>query len=166
VFSRADPKITVSITNQVGISVRPSSGKRLTPDNTDNRMLLRSKLETSEWRNRMKEEIKDETTELNTQTDEAPANVEGEGNEIDRRRFFGSLAGVLGTTAAIGAIGLTAKAQEQTQAKEIKGKILSRIQQQLNQEPGAEGMIYAKADEHHKGGAYSKGVQPVMPIAE
>jgi hypothetical protein len=114
----------------------------------------------------MKEEIKDEITELNTQTDEAPANVEGEGNEIDRRRFFGSLAGVLGTTAAIGAIGLTAKAQEQTQAKEIKGKILSRIQQQLNQESGEEGMSYAKVDEHAKGGTYTKGVQPVMPIAE
>ncbi|MGH9844941.1 MAG: hypothetical protein ACREEM_40000 [Blastocatellia bacterium] len=105
--------------------------------------------------------MKDEVTELKTQTDEVPANVEGEGNEIDRRRFFGSLAGVLGTTAAIGAIGLTAKAQGQTEAKEIKGKILSRIQQQLNQESGEEGMTYAKADAHNKGGAYSKGPAPI-----
>ena len=110
----------------------------------------------------MKDEIKEEVTELNTQTDEAPTNVEGEGNEIDRRRFFGSLAGVLGTTAAIGAIGLTAKAQEQAQAKEVKGKILSRIQQQLNQESGEEGMIYTRVNEHVKGGTYSKGVPPPM----
>ena len=106
--------------------------------------------------------MKDEITELNTQTDVTPAAAEGEGN-VPRRQFFGNLAGVVGATAAIGAIGLTAKGQEQTQAKEIKGKILSRIQQQLNQEPGEEGMSYLKADEHHKGGAYSKGIQPVQP---
>ena len=110
--------------------------------------------------------MKDEITELNTQTDVTPAPAEDEGNEMPRRLFFGNLAGVIGTTAAIGAIGLTAKGQEQTQAKEIKGKILSRIQQQLNQEPGAEGMEYLKADEHHKGGAYSKGPAPVQPDAE
>ena len=108
--------------------------------------------------------MKDETNELNTQTGETPAPAEGEGNEIPRRQFFGNLAGVIGTTAAIGAIGLTAKGQEQTEAKEIKGKILSRIQQQLNQEPGEEGMIYAKADEHHKGGQYQKGPAPIQPI--
>ena len=107
--------------------------------------------------------MKDEITELNTETGVTPEPAEDEGNGIARRRFFGNLAGVLGTTAAIGAIGLTAKGQEQTQAKEIKGKILSRIQQQLNQEPGAEGMEYLKADEHHKGGVYSKGIQPVEP---
>jgi len=105
--------------------------------------------------------MKDENTELNAQ----PA-AEEESNEIPRRQFFGNLAGVIGTTAAIGAIGLTAKGQEQTQAKEIKGKILSRIQQQLNQESGAEGMVYLKADEHHKGGAYQKGPAPVQPDAE
>ena len=110
--------------------------------------------------------MKDENTELNTQTGVTPVPVEDEGNEMPRRLFFGNLAGVIGTTAAIGAIGLTAKGQEQTQAKEIKGKILSRIQQQLNQEPGAEGMEYLKADEHHKGGAYSKGPAPVQPDAE
>ena len=110
--------------------------------------------------------MKDEITELNKQTGVTPAPAEEEGKDMPRRLFFGNLAGVLGTTAAIGAIGaigLTARGQEQTQAKEIKGKILSRIQQQLNQEPGAEGMEYLKADEHHKGGAYSKGVQPVQP---
>ena len=43
------------------------------------------------------------------------------------------------------------------EGKEIKGRILSRIQQQLSQEPGAEGMTYLKADEHNKGGSYCKG---------
>ena len=103
--------------------------------------------------------MKDENTELNA----APAE---EGDEIPRRKFFGNLAGAVGTAAAIGAIGLTAKGQEQTQAKEIKGKILSRIQQQLNQEAGQEGMVYLKADEHHKGGEYQKGPVPVQPDAE
>jgi hypothetical protein len=110
--------------------------------------------------------MKDEITELNNVT---PAPAEDEGNGMPRRLFFGNLAGVLGTTAAIGAVGalgLTAKGQEQTQAKEIKGKILSRIQQQLNQEPGEEGMQYLKADEHHKGGAYQKGPAPVQPDEE
>ena len=101
--------------------------------------------------------MKDEITELNTQTGE------NEGNEIPRRQFFGNLAGVVGTTAAIGAIGLTAKGQEQTQAKEIKSKILSRIQQQLNQDPGEEGMVYLKVDAHAKGGQYTKGPAPVQP---
>ena len=107
--------------------------------------------------------MKDEITEPNTQTDVTPTPADTEGNEMPRRQFFGNLAGVIGTTAAIGAIGLTAKGQEQTQAKEIKGKILSRIQQQLNQEPGAEGMTYLKSDEHVKGGSYSKGIQPDLP---
>ena len=101
--------------------------------------------------------MKDENTELNA----APAE---EGDEIPRRKFFGNLAGA---AAAIGAIGLTAKGQEQTQAKEIKGKILSRIQQQLNQGPGAEGMTYIKSNEHVKGGSYCKGGPcPVQPDAE
>ena len=107
--------------------------------------------------------MKDEITELNAQTD-VTAPAEDKGN-VPRRQFFGNLAGVLGTTAAIGAIGLTVKAQ-QTQEKEIKGKILSRIQQQLNQEPGEEGMQYSKADEHHKGGLYTKGPAPVQPNEE
>lgn len=109
--------------------------------------------------------MKDEINEPQTQTDVTPTPAEGESNEMPRRQFFGNLAGVLGTTAAIGAIGLSAKAQE-PQAKEIKGKILSRIQQQLNQEPGAEGMVYAKADEHHKGGAYQKGPVQIQPGEE
>jgi len=109
--------------------------------------------------------MKDEITELNTQTDITPAPAEDEGNGMPRRQFFGNLAGVVGATAAIGAIGLTASGQE-PQAKEIKGKILSRIQQQLNQEPGEEGMAYLKSDEHHKGGAYSKGIVPIQPGEE
>ena len=103
--------------------------------------------------------MKDESTELNTQ----PEPAEDEGNGIPRRQFFGNLAGVIGTTAAIGAIGLTAKGQEPTQAKEIKGRILSRIQQQLNQNPGEEGMEYLKVDAHMKGGDYTKGAVPVVP---
>ena len=104
--------------------------------------------------------MKDENTELNTQ----PAPAEEEGKEIPRREFFGNLAGA---AAAIGAIGLTAKGQELNQAKEIKGRILSRIQQQLNQGPGAEGMTYVKQNQHIKGGTYCKGGPcPVQPDAE
>jgi hypothetical protein len=56
---------------------------------------------------------------------------------------------------------------EIAQSKEIKGKILSRIQQQLNKEPGEEGMVYVKANEHHKGGTYCKGGPcPVQPEEE
>ena len=93
--------------------------------------------------------MKDESTELNTQTGETPS-------------FFGDLAGVLGTTAAIGAVGL--KAQEQTQAKEIKSKILSRIQRQLNKEPGAEGLIYMRNVQYDKGQVHLKGPAPIQPI--
>jgi hypothetical protein len=108
--------------------------------------------------------MKDENTELNKQPDVTPVPAEKEGNELPRRQFFGNLAGVIGTTAAIGAIGLTAQAQEQ---KEVKSKILSRIQQQLNQDPGAEGMQYHKVDAHAKGGDYSKGGPvPIVPIVE
>jgi hypothetical protein len=108
--------------------------------------------------------MKDESNELNTQTGET---AEHEGNEIPRRQFFGNLAGVLGTTAAIGAIGLTVNGQKETQAKELKSKILSRIQQQLNKEPGEEGMEYIKRDEHVKGGTYCKGGPcPVQPAEE
>jgi len=104
--------------------------------------------------------MKDESTELNTQ----PAPAEDERKEIPRREFFGNLAGA---AAAIGAIGLTAKGQELNQAKEIKGRILSRIQQQLNQGPGAEGMTYVKQNQHIKGGTYCKGGPcPVQPDAE
>ena len=44
--------------------------------------------------------MKDEITELNTQTDEI---AEVKGNEMPRRRFFGNLAGAVGAAAAIGA---------------------------------------------------------------
>jgi len=55
----------------------------------------------------------------------------------------------------------------ENEAKQIKGRILSRIQEQLNQEPGAEGMVYAKTDEHNKGGSYCKGGPcPVQPDSE
>ena len=104
--------------------------------------------------------MKDENTELNTQP--TPAEDEREG--IPRREFFGNLAGA---AAAIGAIGLTANGQELTQAKDIKSKILSRIQQQLTQSPGEEGMTYVKSNEHNKGGTYCKGGPcPVQPDAE
>ena len=106
--------------------------------------------------------MKEEINELNTQTGVTPAPAEDEGNKIPRRRFFGNL-GVLGTTAAIGAIGLTAEAQEQTQTKEIKSKILSRIQQQLNPEPGEEGMEYLKSDQYLRHVSYSRGPAPVQP---
>ena len=52
---------------------------------------------------------------------------------------------------------------EQTQSKEIKNKILSRIQQQLNQDPGEEGMAYLKSDKHIKGGDYAKGPKEIEP---
>ena len=110
--------------------------------------------------------MKDETNELQAQTDVTPTPAEGEGKDMPRRQFFGNLAGVVGATAAIGAIGLSAKGQEQTQDKEVKSKILSRIQQQLNQDPGAEGMQYLKVDAHAKGGDYSKGGPRIVPIAE
>ena len=111
--------------------------------------------------------MKDENTELNTQPDVTPAPPEKEGNELPRRQFFGNLAGVLGTTAAIGAFGLTAQATEQTKVNEVKSKILSRIQQHLHPDPGAEGMQYLKVDAHAKGGDYSKGgPAPIVPIAE
>jgi hypothetical protein len=54
--------------------------------------------------------------------------------------------------------------EEIAQSKEIKGRILSRIQEQLNKEPGAEGMTYVKRNEHIKGGTYCKGGPcPVQP---
>jgi hypothetical protein len=57
--------------------------------------------------------------------------------------------------------------KEITDPEEIKSKILSRIQQQLTKEPGAEGMSYAKVNQHDKGGTYCKGGPcPVQPDAE
>jgi hypothetical protein len=108
--------------------------------------------------------MKDEITELKTQADVIPAAAENEGNELPRRQFVGNLVGVIGTTAAIGAIGLTAQAQEQTQANQVKSKILSRIQKQLNEDPDG-GMHYVKGD-YSKYGSYVKGPAPIVPIVE
>jgi hypothetical protein len=55
---------------------------------------------------------------------------------------------------------------ELTKDKEVKSKILSRIQQSLNQENGAEGMQYLKVDSHAKGGDYSKGIKEIEPGLE
>ena len=77
--------------------------------------------------------------------------------DLDRRHFFGGLATVLGTAAVIGLAG----GKDQAEAKEIKSKILSRIQQQLKQEKGEEGMEYDKSS-HSR---YTKsGPTPVEPI--
>ena len=51
-----------------------------------------------------------------------------------------------------------------TQSKEIKGRILSRIQQQLNRKQGDESMTYMKHDEHSKVDQYLKG--PILPDSE
>jgi hypothetical protein len=51
-----------------------------------------------------------------------------------------------------------------TEPKEVKSKVLSRIQQQLNRKEGEVPMTYTKHDEHSKVNQYSKG--PISPIAE
>ena len=48
--------------------------------------------------------------------------------------------------------------------KEVKSKILSRIQQQLNRKEGEESMTHTKHDQHNKVNQYLKG--PINPIAE
>lgn len=54
-----------------------------------------------------------------------------------------------------------------TEPKEVKSKVLSRIQQQLNRKEGEVSMTYTKHDEHSKVNQYSKGpVVPISPIAE
>ncbi len=50
-----------------------------------------------------------------------------------------------------------------TEPKEVKNKILSRIQQQLNHKEGEEAMTYLKYDEHTKVDQYSKGPCPTVP---
>ena len=52
-----------------------------------------------------------------------------------------------------------------TEPKEVKSKILSRIQQQLNRKKGEEPMTYMKHDEHTKQDHYSKGPVPIFPTA-
>ena len=49
--------------------------------------------------------------------------------------------------------------------KEVKGKILSRIQEQLNRKEG-DAMDYLKCDFHVKGPQYMKGPVPTEPITE
>jgi len=43
-----------------------------------------------------------------------------------------------------------------TEPKEVKSKILSRIQQQLTRKEGEESMTYLKYDEHNKVNQYSR----------
>jgi hypothetical protein len=88
---------------------------------------------------------------------ETTGGADKETTDLDRRRFFGGLATVIGTAAVIGLAG----EKDPTEAKEIKSKILSRIQQQLKQEQGEEGMEYVKSA-HSR---YSKsGPSPIEPI--
>jgi hypothetical protein len=49
--------------------------------------------------------------------------------------------------------------------KEVKSKILSRIQEQLNRQEG-DAMDYLKVDIHDKQNQYMKGPVPILPIAE
>ena len=56
------------------------------------------------------------------------------------------------------------KTQTQTiEPKELKNKILSRIQQQLNRKEGEEAMTYLKYDEHTKVDQYLKCPLPTVP---
>lgn len=50
---------------------------------------------------------------------------------------------------------------ELNKPKEVKNKILSRIQQQLNRQEGEESMTYVKYDEHTKVNQYLKGPAPI-----
>jgi hypothetical protein len=58
------------------------------------------------------------------------------------------------------------KQPQTTERKEVKSKILSRIQQQLSRKEGEESMTYMKLDEHSKHTIYSKGPSPIIPITE
>ena len=51
-----------------------------------------------------------------------------------------------------------------TEPKEVKSRILSRIQQQLSRKEGEESMTYTKHDEHNKVNQYLKA--PIVPITE
>jgi len=50
-----------------------------------------------------------------------------------------------------------------TEPKEVKNKILSRIQQQVDRKEGEEAMTYLKYDVHTKVDQYSKGCVPTVP---
>jgi len=112
----------------------------------------------------------DEMGELNKQALDSAAGAEKETTDgaekettdRERRRFIGNLATVLGSAAVIGSIGGLAGEKNPVEAKEIKSKILSRIQQQLKQEQGEEGMVYEKSahDRYSKAGGGPVPVQP------
>ena len=53
-----------------------------------------------------------------------------------------------------------------TEVKELKSKILSRIQKQLSRKEGDESMTYMKHDEHNKVNQYLKAPFPILPIVE
>jgi hypothetical protein len=99
-------------------------------------------LETNRKENNMGDEMTQKPLDAAAGADnETTDGAATETTDLDRRRFFGGLATVLGAAAVIGLSG----EKDPTQAKEIKSKILSRIQQQLKQEKGEEGMIYDKS---------------------
>lgn len=104
----------------------------------------------------------DEIDELNNQQPDSAADADKETTGMDRRRFVGNLATILGTAAIGGAV--LAGGKDPTEAKKIKSKILSRIQDQLKQEQGEEGTVYRKVahDEYLKGGGGDP--VPVEPI--
>lgn len=91
------------------------------------------------------EELTKQSPDTESGADQETTNgADTETTDLDRRRFFGGLATVLGTAAVIG---LRAEG-DTAEAKEIKSKILSRIQEQLNREIGPGGGIglsYTKA---------------------
>jgi len=58
------------------------------------------------------------------------------------------------------------KDTHKTEPKDVKSKILSRIQQQLNREPGAEGSSYIRDVFYDKGVQYLRGPIPVQPDSE
>ena len=53
-----------------------------------------------------------------------------------------------------------------TEPKQVKSKILSRIQQQLNRKEGEEPTTYLKHDEHNKVNQYLKAPLPTSPNSE
>jgi len=58
---------------------------------------------------------------------------------------------------------LTKPHTKTTESKEVKSKILSRIQQQLNRKEGDESMTYMKHDDHNKVNQYLKAPLPTLP---
>jgi len=53
-----------------------------------------------------------------------------------------------------------------TEPKEVKSRIVSRIQQQLNRKEGEEATTYMKHDEHNKVSQYLKSPLPTFPDSE